>query len=204
MVRRIDHVSIAVGDLEKGKEFFIKGLGGKELYCESYPAMGFRWTTIELGTSCFIELIDPVGSGGFLDKFLETHGEGLHHITVQVDDLQKTRRILEERGIETFGHGEPFPLWKEMYVHPRNALGTLIQFAEFDPLAWINPGYIPASYKEFTVAPPEAAGKEPWEVRKVKGPEGPLVEIRQGERVLRLSQERLADLIQDLKNLSSP
>jgi len=163
--------------------------------------MKFRWTTIELGTSCFVELIDPLEADGFVHKFLDAHGEGLHHITIQVDDIQETRRILEGRGIETFGHGEPFPLWKEMYIHPKNAFGTLIQFAEFDPLAWINPGYIPQAYKEFAAPAPGPAGKEPWEIRKVETQEGLMVEIRQGETVLRLSQDRLADLIQDLKNL---
>lgn len=201
MVRRIDHVSIAVRELGKAKKFFLDGLGGKELYCQPWPEKKFRWTTIELGTSCFIELIDPLEKDGFVNKFLETCGEGMHHITIQVDDLEETDRILKERGIPTMGHGEPFPLWKEMYIHPKNAFGTLIQFAEFDPLIWVNPGYIPPSYKEF--APPEEgkAGEENWEVRKIETQEGPAVEIRQGKNVLSIPKDRLANLLQELKSL---
>ena len=145
MIRRIDHVSIAVRDLERARTFFLDGLGGRELYCAPVPEQKYRWTTVELGTSCFIELIDPLEKDGFVYRFLEGRGEGPHHITVQVNDLQETYRLLQEKGIPTFGFAEPFPGWKELYIHPKNAFGTLIQFAEFNPLDWIQPGYIPAA-----------------------------------------------------------
>jgi methylmalonyl-CoA/ethylmalonyl-CoA epimerase len=107
MIRRIDHVSIAVRDLEKARAFFLDGLGGRELYCAPVPEQKYRWTTVELGTSCFIELIDPLAKDGFVYRFLEGRGEGPHHITVQVNDLQETYRLLQEKGIPTFGYAEP-------------------------------------------------------------------------------------------------
>jgi methylmalonyl-CoA/ethylmalonyl-CoA epimerase len=201
MIRRIDHVAIAVRDLARARKFFLEGLGGRELYCFAWGEKKFRWTTIELGTSCFIELIDPLDPEGFVGRFLDRHGEGMHHLTIQVDDLEETDRTLRERGIPTFGHGEPFPTWKEMYIHPKEAFGTLIQFAEFDPLAWVNPGYIPAAYREFAAEKGGGFGKETWEVREIETPEGPAVEIRQGENLLRFSKERLGDFIAALKQL---
>ena len=93
---------------------------------------------------------------------------------------------------------EPFPNWKEMYVHPKHAFGTLIQFAEFNPLDWINPGYIPPSYAEF--APPHQVGpRGQTEVRRVER-KGPEVEIRQGEQKIRVPLARVEDLMQTLKN----
>jgi catechol 2,3-dioxygenase-like lactoylglutathione lyase family enzyme len=71
MIRRIDHISIAVKDLEKAKAFFLDVLGGRELYCASSREQNFRFTTLELGTSCLIELIDPLGEEGFVHRFLE-------------------------------------------------------------------------------------------------------------------------------------
>jgi len=198
MIRRIDHVSIAVRDLDKARAFFLDALGGRELFCAPVPGQKYRWTTVELGTSCFIELIDPLGKDGFVERFLERRGEGPHHITIQVNDIEETRRILQEKGIPTFGYAEPFPGWKEMYVHPKNAFGTLIQFAEFNPLDWIQPGYIPPAYKEFA---PAAGGveEEKIEVRKMETENGTEVEIRQGAEVIRIPQARLEDLIQTLK-----
>ena len=199
MIRRIDHVSIAVRDQAKAKAFFIDILGGKNLFEAPVPWQKYRWTTIELGTSCFIELIDPLEKDSFVQKFLDHRGEGPHHITIQVNDIQKVHQKLEENGIPTFGLAEPFPGWKEMYIHPKHAFGTLIQFAEFNPLDWINPGYIPPSYAEF--APPEPVGpqEENVEVRRVQGEKGPEVEIRQGGQKVRVPLGRLGNLIQTLK-----
>ncbi len=203
MIRRIDHISIAVRDLERGRAFFIDGLGGREIFSEPVPKQKYRWTTIELGTSCFIELIDPLEKDGFVHRFLEGRGEGPHHITVQVDDIQKTHRILEERGIPTFGLVEAYPGWTEMYIHPRHAFGTLIQFAEFRPLDWVNPGYIPPSYREF--APPQkvASGEKEVEVKKVATEEGPKVEIRKGDGIIQFSPDQVEGLIEALRSLPS-
>jgi len=199
MIRRIDHISIAVRDLEKARNFFLNVLGGRELFSAPVAPQKFRWTTIELGTSCFIELIDPLGEGGFVHRFLETRGEGPHHVTIQVDDLERVRRRLEEKGVPTFGYAEPFPGWKELYIHPKNAFGTLIQFAEFHPLDWVNPGYIPPSYREF--APPSKikSGSGAAEVRRVESETGVEIEIRQGGQAVRIPEGRVEELIRALK-----
>ncbi len=198
MIRRIDHISIAVRDLDRARKFFLEVLGGRELFSAPVPPQNFRWTTIELGSSCFIELIDPLGKEGFVHKFLETRGEGPHHITIQVDDLKKVYDRLQEKGVPTFGYAEPFPGWKELYVHPKNAFGALIQFAEFKPLDWIEKGYIPPSYWEF--APPQRLGhgEDQIEIRLVRAKGGLSVEIRQGDKVIRVPQSNLPDFIQAL------
>jgi methylmalonyl-CoA/ethylmalonyl-CoA epimerase len=199
MIKRIDHISIAVSDLEKAKKFFLDGLGGRELFCAPSPSQKFRWTTIELGTSCLLELIDPVGEDGFLHRFIQTHGEGLHHITVQVNDIQEALRTLEERGIPTFGFCEPLPGWKEAFVHPKDAFGVLLQLAQFNPLDWIEPTYIPRAYEEF--APPKETGSEREEVkvRRLELESGPCVELRQGDHVIRVPETHVRDLIRALE-----
>jgi methylmalonyl-CoA/ethylmalonyl-CoA epimerase len=199
MIRRIDHVSIAVRDQAKAKAFFIDVLGGKNLFEAPVPSQKYRWTTIELGTSCFIELIGPLEKDGFVQKFLDHRGEGPHHITIQVNDLQKVHRKLEENGIPTFGLAEPFPGWKEMYIHPKHAFGTLIQFAEFKPLDWINPGYIPPSYAEFAPAEEVGAKEGRIEVQKVQGEKDSGVEIRQGGQKIRVPLSQVENLLETLK-----
>ena len=199
MIRRIDHVSIAVRDLEKARHFFLDILGGKELFSAPVPTQKFRWTTIELGTSCFIELIDPLEETGFVHRFLETRGEGPHHVTLQVDDLARVHRMLEEKGIPSFGYAEPFPGWKELYIHPKNAFGTLIQLAEFHPLDWINPGYIPQSYREFAPRSQSESASGPAEVRRVESERGVEIEIRQGGQAVRIPEARVEELIQALR-----
>jgi len=200
-IRRIDHISIAVQDLGKAKAFFIGILGGRELFAAPVIPQKFRWTTIELGTSCFIELIDPLEKDGFVHRFLESRGEGPHHITIQVDDLQKIHRIIEEKGIPTFGLAEPFPAWKEFYIHPKHAFGTLIQFAEFNPLDWVEKDYLPPSYKEF--APPKEIDTRQGkiELRRVQTESGTGIEIRSGEGTIRIPEGRLKELISALNEI---
>jgi len=200
-IRRIDHVSIAVRDLEKAKAFFLGVLGGRELCAAPVASEKFRWTTIELGTSCFIELIDPLEPEGFVYQFLERRGEGLHHITIQVDDLAQMQRILQERGVPTFGYAEPYPAWKEFYIHPQYAFGTLIQFAEFHPLDWVEPGYIPASYKEFASPAETDAGKGEIEIKRLETKGGTRIEIRSDAGTIQLPEDRLRDLIAALQKL---
>ncbi len=199
MIKRIDHISIAVRDLEKARHFFVDVLGGKELFSAPIEGQKFRWTTIELGTSCFVELIDPLGREGFVHRFLENRGEGPHHITIQVDDIGEICRLLAEKGVPTFGLAEPFPSWKEVYVHPKHAFGTLIQFAEFNPLDWVNPGYVPASYREF--APPAKMECERGrvEVKRVETDHGSEVEIRQGEQTIVVPENQVEEFIEVLK-----
>jgi methylmalonyl-CoA/ethylmalonyl-CoA epimerase len=204
VIRRIDHIAIAVRDLKKAKAFFIDMLGGRELFSAPVEKQKFRWTTIELGTSCFIELIDPLEEEGFLHRFLQQRGEGPHHITIQVRDIQETQRVLENRGVPTFGLAETFPNWKELYIHPKHAFGTLIQFAEFNPLEWVNPGYVPAAYREF-VGGQEGDGEEKsLEVRSVETGTGSELEIRSGKHTIRLPESRLNDLMDRLKKFQKP
>jgi methylmalonyl-CoA epimerase len=199
MIRRIDHVAIAVRDLERAKHFFIDCLGGKELFCAPFDDQGYRWTTLELGSSCFVELLDPLNTDGFVHRFIEKRGEGPHHITIQVDDLEAMHKMLEEKGIKTFGYSEALPGWKEFYIHPKEAFGTLIQFAEFNPLDWINPGYVPPSYREFVPAGQEDAGEGSLTVRRVGGEKGPEIEIACGDQVLRIPEGRVSDLTEALQ-----
>ena len=78
MIRRIDHIAIAVRDLQAAKEFYINVLGGRELFSAPDEIHKLRWTTIELGSSCLLELVDPIGEDGFLHRFLQGRGEGPH------------------------------------------------------------------------------------------------------------------------------
>ncbi len=200
-IRRIDHISIAVRDLEKAKAFFIGVLGARELFAAPVASQKFRWTTLELGTSCFVELIDPLEKDGFVHRFLETRGEGPHHISIQVNDLKRIHGILEEKGIPTFGLSEPFPAWKEFYIHPKHAFGTLIQFAEFNPLDWVLPGYIPPSYREFAPRGEVETGKGKIEVRRSETEKGTRIEIRSGDETVQIPENRLNELISALQTI---
>ncbi len=196
MIRRIDHVSIAVRDLESARRFFCDVLGGHQLYSATEAGEGFRWTAIALGSSCALELIDPVGEDSFLHRFLDRRGDAAHHIAFQVDDLEAARATLEARGVPTFGYNDADPAWKYLYVHPKHAFGVLLQFAELDPSAWL-----PPTDSGYGLAAIEPA---PVEVRRVDGDGAPAVELSDGTRSLRIGMGDVPGLIAALQRLNDP
>ncbi|MBW1726628.1 MAG: hypothetical protein JRF31_00775 [Deltaproteobacteria bacterium] len=62
----------------------------------------------------------------------------IDHISIQTPDMQKATQTLEENGIPYFGYNEHGDFWKEIFIHPKDAFGVLIQIAEFNPDDWLN------------------------------------------------------------------
>jgi methylmalonyl-CoA/ethylmalonyl-CoA epimerase len=139
MISRIDHVSIAVRDQEKAECFFRDILGAIAGAGAVDPVSKFFWQIFSLGDLSRLEIISPTGEGSFLDGFLKDREGGVHHITLQTPDIHKAMAHLEAHGIPFFGYNEyPGGVWKEIFIHPRNAFGVLIQIAEFVASDWLS------------------------------------------------------------------
>jgi methylmalonyl-CoA/ethylmalonyl-CoA epimerase len=136
MILRIDHVSLAVKDYAAAADFFQRLLGAVPGAGASDDGLKFFWRVFSLGDLSRLELVTPTGEGSFLDGFLHRRQGGVHHITLQTDDLQAAMRHLTENTIPFFGYHE-YDLcgdrWKEIFIHPKDAFGVLIQIAEFRP-----------------------------------------------------------------------
>lgn len=140
MIARIDHIAIAVKEHAKALAFFRDILGAVPGECIEVKERKFFWQTLALGDMTRVEIISPSGDGSFLDGFLQKREGGFHHITLQTPDLNAMIRRLEEYGIPYFGRNEyPGGVWKEIFIHPRDAFGALIQIAEFDAAYWMVP-----------------------------------------------------------------
>lgn len=78
-----------------------------------------------------IEPLDPDDPNNFLVRFLETSGEGIHHVTLKVTDIQTAIARAIELGMAVVGVNVGHESWKEAFVHPRSANGVLVQLAEW-------------------------------------------------------------------------
>jgi methylmalonyl-CoA/ethylmalonyl-CoA epimerase len=140
MIKRIDHVSIAVRDYEKAKRFFVDVLGAIPGSHASDDFMKYKWRIFSAGDLSRLEIISPTGEGSFLEGFLKDREGGVHHITFQTESLQKAKAVLDAAGFPYFGENEyPGGIWKELFIHPKDAFGVLIQIAEFTPDDWLAP-----------------------------------------------------------------
>lgn len=124
----LDHVAVAVRSIKSALPLYRDALGGE--YLMGGDADGaWRWIQLRFPGGGKVELLEPLGDG-FLARFLERYGEGLHHITFKTDDIRGAIEELEGRGYELVDVDVDDPNWKEAFLRPSKAHGTLIQIAQ--------------------------------------------------------------------------
>ena len=96
--RRLDHVSIGVNDLSAARRLFVEVLGGEPLRdIGRNESENFEWFTFKLGGKK-MELVSAIAPGeGGVGRYLAKHGEGYHHISISVDNLQDAIRYVREQ-----------------------------------------------------------------------------------------------------------
>jgi len=133
LLKRLDHVSIAVDNIEDGYKIFRNQLGGEIIRKKTIGYNGtFSWTELILG-GAKIELIQPEGDNSFVREFLKQGGSRMHHLTFEVENLDEAIKILDARGFKIVGKTMDDPEWKMAFIHPKSAKGVLIQI--FEPKA---------------------------------------------------------------------
>ncbi len=93
------------------------------------PEEGFRFVQYRYPNRMKIELLQPIDQTGFLTRFLQRRGEGVHHLTFRVKGIESRLEDLRARGFEPVQvalQGR----WKEAFIHPKQAHGVLIQLLE--------------------------------------------------------------------------
>lgn len=126
---RFDHVAIGLHEIDRGAVLFRDILGGESVAGWDVTDEGFRFAQFRYPNHMKIELMEPLGDSGFLPKFLARRGEGVHHLTFRVNDIESKLEYLRGRDIEPI-HVVLEGRWKEAFIHPRQAHGVLIQLME--------------------------------------------------------------------------
>ena len=133
MIGRLNHVAIAVHDLEKTARVYRDTLGAEVSAPVPLPAHGVTTIFVTLPNSK-IELIAPLGAGSPIEKFLERNPDGgVHHVCYEVDDIRAARDRLKIKGARVLGDGEPKigahgkPV---LFLHPKDFFGTLIELEQ--------------------------------------------------------------------------
>jgi methylmalonyl-CoA/ethylmalonyl-CoA epimerase len=123
---RFDHVAVAVQSIKPALKLFRDVLGGEYLVGADQD---WRWLQLRYPGGGKVELLEPL-SEGFLTRFLEKRGEGLHHITFKTDDLDAAISHIRGFGYELVDVDLEDPNWKEAFFRPSQAHGTVIQVAQ--------------------------------------------------------------------------
>lgn len=126
---RLDHVAIAAWKIADAQDLLERELGGRSY--EGGPSPEFRfWQWIFASGGC-LEVLEPSGPpDGFVERFLRRSGPGIHHVTFKVESLAAACARAERLGYEIVGRNAHASGWKEAFLHPKQALGIVVQLAE--------------------------------------------------------------------------
>ncbi|MGE4158210.1 MAG: methylmalonyl-CoA epimerase [Planctomycetota bacterium] len=131
LLRKIDHLGIAVRSLEEALPKWTQGLGFRLLRTEVVEGQKVKVAVLE-DESEHIELLEPTSPDSPVAKFLESRGEGIHHTCFLVEDIRATLATLKERGFrlvnETPVQGAGGCL--VAFLHPKSTSGSLIEIKE--------------------------------------------------------------------------
>jgi methylmalonyl-CoA/ethylmalonyl-CoA epimerase len=127
----LDHVAIAVEDLDATVDSYRSRYGVEPLHRERVESQGVEEAMIPVGGS-FVQLLQPLSAESPVGRFLAKHGEGLHHVAYAVPDITAALTHLEHEGARLIdreprvgGRGA-----KIAFVHPADLAGTLIELVE--------------------------------------------------------------------------
>jgi methylmalonyl-CoA/ethylmalonyl-CoA epimerase len=133
MIGRLNHIAIAVPDLERATRKYRDLLGASVSDPQALPEHGVTVVFVDTGNTK-LELLEPLGAGSAIRKFLEKYPDGgMHHICFEVDDIIATARKLEAEGARVLGDGKPMigahglPV---LFLHPKDFDGTLIELEQ--------------------------------------------------------------------------
>jgi methylmalonyl-CoA epimerase len=129
-VKGLAHVAIVVRDIEETAKFYRDTFGLKPEKIVDLPERKIRACFMPLGNS-LLELIQPTDADTGLGRFLETRGEGLHHICLQVENIQQKLDILKQKGLALIDQqARPGLEGQVAFIHPKSTRGVLIELVE--------------------------------------------------------------------------
>ncbi len=131
MLRRIDHIGIAVYDLEAAIAFYRDTYGVTDWERIVLPERHMAVAICHIGDS-MLELITPTSEDAAFARYLQEKGEGVHHIAYEVADVEVALRTVEGRGIRLVdAHGRPgIHDTCVAFLHPKATMGVLTEFVE--------------------------------------------------------------------------
>jgi len=133
MFTRIDHVGIAVPDLDEAVAFYARTFGVRAVHEEVNEEQGVREAMLAVGTGeTRLQLLAPLRPDSAIGKFLDRSGPGVQQVAYTVDDIDAASAALRERGLRLL-YDQPKPGTagsRVNFVHPKDAGGVLVEIVE--------------------------------------------------------------------------
>ena len=131
MITGVNHIAIAVKNLDEALKVWETNYGLKPSKVELVPEQGVKAALIPIGPHGEVELLEPIDPNGGVAKFLETKGEGIHHIAFDVAEVDTELNNLAAKGVALIDKkGRKGLAGKIGFVHPKSTKGVLIELVQ--------------------------------------------------------------------------
>ena len=137
MIKKFNHVGVAVKDLERALSFFQETFGAELVWRARYEEEGIESVCIAIGEAHF-ELIGSLDAKSLIARFIESRGEGIHHVSLQTDDFDKTIESLKAKGMKIVSERDTTD-FKAAFIHPTSSVGVLTEIIEPKPGGMMDP-----------------------------------------------------------------
>lgn len=128
---RIAHIGIAVKDAEAALKLYKEVLGLEPAHIETVESQKVKTVHIPIGDSS-IELLESTSPEGVVAKFIEKRGEGIHHIAIEVDDINAALEEMKARGFQLIDETPRMGAGDMLiaFIHPRSTNGVLLELCQ--------------------------------------------------------------------------
>ena len=128
---KINHIGIATKKIDEALKFWAGSLGLEHIHTETVADQKVRVAMLPIGESR-IELLEPTSDDSPISKFLEKRGGGIHHIAVEVNDIQSSLKQLKEKGVQLIDENPRRGAegCQVAFVHPSSTGGVLMELVE--------------------------------------------------------------------------
>ena len=129
MIKRISHIGIAVENLQAARRFFNENFNMSSTDQENFGELLFSFIPLP-GTE--LELLQSSTAEGVISKFIQKKGQGIHHISLEVDDIQSELDRLKAKGIRLINETPYRNAHNELvaFIHPKSTYGILFELIE--------------------------------------------------------------------------
>ena len=130
MIKKVHHIGIAVKDLKESVALFEKLLGVKA-HITAVPCQQVTEAVFKTGDGSEIDLLEAMGPDSAVGKFLESRGEGLHHIALEVDDVNAELKAMKDKGVRLIDkEGREGAAGQIGFLHPKSVSGVLVELVQ--------------------------------------------------------------------------
>ncbi len=128
MIKKFNHVGVAVKNLDRAIEFFHETYGAKQVWRKKSEKEKMESALISIGQAQF-ELLASLEPQSLIDRFIESRGEGIHHVSLEVDQFDRAIEAIKAKGLRVISEADTDD-FRAAFIHPQSSFGVLTEIIQ--------------------------------------------------------------------------